>query len=425
MTLLYDLALFLTLMGALPYLLPKVLLGGHGLKERLGLWPREFFRKREVGPMIWVHAASVGEVHSLTAFLPVLRRETPGHRFILSVTTRAGRERAVELQGEICRVFYLPLDLSWLMKRVFRMANPKILLVAETELWPNMILQAKRRGIKVALINGRMSARSYSRYRLFRGFMAQILACVELFCLQTEEDARRFRALGADSSSVRVTGNFKGDLLAAPQMRGERDVVRNALGIAATTHVLVAGSTRRGEEEEIAKAIWDFRDEKANLRTIVVPRHVKRARKVTRLLRDKGLIVQRFSQLEDGTTSAWDVLVVDTLGQLMRLYSAADVAFVGGSLLPYGGHNPLEPASYGIPVLFGPHMEHCQRSADLLLQAGGGIHVTDGAQIKEVASRLLLSTQERHRRGQASLRVVQESFGTSQRVVEALKEKVL
>jgi len=121
----------------------------------------------------------------------------------------------------------------------------------------------------------------------------------------------------------------------------------------------------------------------------------------------------------------WDVLVVDTLGQLMRLYSAADVAFVGGSLLPYGGHNPLEPASYGIPVLFGPHMENCQRSADLLLQAGGGIQVTDGAQLKEVASRLLLSTQERHRRGQASLRVVQESFGTSQRVVEALKEKVL
>jgi 3-deoxy-D-manno-octulosonic-acid transferase len=425
MLFLYDVALFIALMLVLPYLLPKVLLGGHGLKERLGLWPRALSQQNGTSPLIWVHAASVGEVHSLAAFLPVLRRKAPGYRFILSVTTRAGHERAAHLQSEICGVFYLPLDLSFLIKRVLRRTNPRALLLAETELWPNLIIQAKRRGVKVALINGRMSARSFSRYRLFRGLMAQVLSYVELFCLQTETDARRFRALGADSSKMKVTGNFKADLMVAPQMRGEREPVRSALGIPTKAHVLVAGSTRPGEEEEIAKAILDLRNEDKDFRAIVVPRHVKRARKVTRLLQGTGLMVERYSQLEGRAMAPWDVLVVDILGQLMRLYSAADVAFVGGSLLPYGGHNPLEPASYGIPVLFGPHMEHCHRSAHLLLHAGGGIQIMDGDQLKEMTSHLLLSSQERHRRGQASLRVVREGGGNAEQTVEALKETVL
>ena len=425
MLFLYDMALFIALLLALPYLLPKVLLGGHGLRERLGLWPPEFFQKVGSSPILWVHAASVGEVHGLAAFLPVLQRRAPEYQFILSVTTRAGREQTSRLGREVRRVLYLPVDLSWVVKRVLRRANPKVLLLMETELWPNLIVQARRKGVKVALVNGRMSARSFSRYRLFRGFMAQALASIELLCVQTEEDAQRFRALGAESSRVMVTGNFKEDLLAVPQMRGKRELVRSTLGISARTHVLVAGSTRPGEEEEIAEAILGLRDENSPFRAIVAPRHVKRAKRVTSLFRARGLAVRRYSQLEGFPPVPWDVLVVDTLGQLMRLYSAADVAFVGGSLLPYGGHNPLEPASYGIPVLFGPHMEHCRRSAHLLLQAGGGIQVMDGGQLKEVASRLFVSDENRNRRGQAALKVVRDGRGTSERTAEALKKTVL
>jgi 3-deoxy-D-manno-octulosonic-acid transferase len=425
MLFLYDLVLFIALLIIFPYLLPKVLLGGHGLKERLGLWPRTFFQRMGSEPILWLHAASVGEVHSLAAFLPALRRRAPHYQLILSVTSRAGRERAIHLGEDICRVFYLPVDLSFLVKRVLRMVNPKVLLLAETELWPNLILQARRRGAKVALINGRMSARSFSRYRLFRGLMCRVLSSLELLCIQTEEDARRFRALGANPRAMKVLGNIKADLLATRQMRGEREQVRQALGIAPETHLLVAGSTRPGEEEEIATAILGLRTENGSFRAIVAPRHVKRARKVMRLLQGKGLRVKRYSLLESSSTERWEVLLVDTLGQLMRLYAAADVAFVGGSLLPYGGHNPLEPASYAIPVFFGPHMEHCRRSAHSLLRAGGAIQVEDGMQLKEMASRLFVSGEERHRRGQAALQVVREGGGISERMAQALKETVL
>lgn len=425
MLLFYDVVMSMALLLASPYLLPKVLLGGHGLKERLGLWPRESFQKGLSGPILWLHAASVGEVHSLAAFLPALRRRTPEYQVILSVTTRSGRERAALLGAEICRVFYLPVDLSFLVKRVMRRVKPEALLLAETELWPNLIVQARRKGIKVALVNGRMSARSFSRYRLLKGLMAQVLASVELLCVQTKEDAQRFCALGAESSRVRVTGNFKGDLLTVPQMRGEREKIRSALGIPVGTQVLVAGSTRPGEEEEVAEAIVALRDGKSPSLAIVAPRHTKRAKAVVRLFRGKGLAVRRYSQPDGLPSTPWNVLVVDTLGQLMRLYSAADVAFVGGSLLPYGGHNPLEPASYGIPVLFGPHMEHCRRSTNSLLRAGGGIQVMNGGQLKEVVLRLFASDEERDRRGQAALQVVREGGGTSERTVEALKETIL
>jgi 3-deoxy-D-manno-octulosonic-acid transferase len=255
--------------------------------------------------------------------------------------------------------------------------------------------------------------------------MAEILTSLDLLCVQTEEDAHRFRALGAESSKVMVTGNFKEDLLAVPQMRAERHVVRGALGIPDGTRVLVAGSTRPGEENEIAETIVGLRKENSPFRAIVAPRHVNRAKKVVRLLSARGLEVQRYSLGESLQRVQWDVLVVDILGQLMRLYSAADVAFVGGSLLPYGGHNPLEPAAYGIPVLFGRHMEHCRRSAQLLLHGGGGIQVASGIELTKATSRLFHSDEERLRRGQAALRAVQESRGSSEKTVQALKETVL
>jgi 3-deoxy-D-manno-octulosonic-acid transferase len=425
MLFLYDVILFLALLVASPFLIPKVLLGGHGLKERLGFWPREYFTDTEASPVLWIHAASVGEVHSLAAFLPALKKTARGYRWILSVTTRAGRDRAAQIHDEIDRIFYLPIDLSFVIKRVLRLVDPKILLLTETELWPNLIIQARRRGIKVALINGRMSRRSHSRYRLIKNLLAQTLASMDLLCIQTEQDAQRFKTLGAEASKIAVTGNFKGDLLAVPQMRGERMRMRSLLGIQQRDRVLVAGSTRPGEEEQIAQAIVHLQRKKVPLRAIVAPRHVKRTKSVSRILEEQGLIVQRFSQIEEPLPMAWNVIVVDTLGQLLHLYSAADVAFVGGSLLPYGGHNPLEPASYGIPVLFGPHMDHCRRSAQLLLQTGGGMEVKDGKELRDVAARLFQSAQESAQRGGAALEVVKSEMGSVDRTVQALREAVL
>jgi 3-deoxy-D-manno-octulosonic-acid transferase len=426
MPILYDVILGVSLLLASPYLLLKTILGGHGLKERLGLWSLHVpSGAGPAPPLLWLHAASVGEVHSLAAFVPILRRTYPDHRFILSVTTRAGRERASELGDDIYQVFYLPVDLACSVLRVIKKVKPQALILTETELWPNLILHAHRQGVKIALVNGRLSDRSFSRYLHFKRTMARVLGAIDLFCVQTQEDADRFQALGAAQQKVRVAGNFKGDLLMVSAMRGQREPVRDSLGIPSPTRLLVAGSTRPGEEEMLLDTLVDLRKSDYPFRAIVAPRHVQRVPKVIRLLQSTGLNVRLFSQMEQDAEASWEVLVVDTLGQLMRLYSAADVAFVGGSLMPYGGHNPLEPASYGVPVLFGPHMEHCRQSAHSLMQSGGGVRVKDGTELKSALSHLLEVDQERRQRGSAALRTVQQSVGASERTARILRESVL
>jgi 3-deoxy-D-manno-octulosonic-acid transferase len=425
MPFLYDVALMLGLLLISPYLLPKVIFGRHGLKERLGLRPNGRTEGETGQPSIWVHAASVGEVHSLAAFLPALQSTFPQHRFILSVTTKAGKERAAELKGKIGLIFYLPVDLTFSVNRTLKTTHPEILVLTETELWPNLILRAHQKGVKVALVNGRLSPGSFSRYRAFSKTMARVLASIDLFCVQTDADARRFRSLGAPGNKVIVTGNFKGDLLMVSNVRGRRVPVRDALGIEPETRLLVAGSTRPGEEEMLLDALWALKQKARPFRAIVAPRHTKRAGKVVRLLQTEGFVVERFSRLETNGGHPWEILVVDNLGELMRLYSAADVAFVGGSLLPYGGHNPLEPASYGIPVLFGPHMEHCCQSASLLLDSEGGIRVENGGELKKNLLWLFENDEERHRRGARALHAVQKSVGAAHRTSEALRGAIL
>jgi 3-deoxy-D-manno-octulosonic-acid transferase len=424
MPFLYDVFLAAALLLASPYLLPKILLGRHGLRERLGLRPAGGSLGSGEGPSIWIQAASVGEVHGLAAFLPNLRELFPQHRFFLSVTTRAGKACAAELHEDFQAIFYLPIDLSFSVNRVFKRIDPQVLVLTETELWPNLILRARQRGVKVVLVNGRLSSRSLSRYRAFKKTVGRIMRSIDLFCVQTDQDAGRFLSLGAPPERVRVTGNFKGDLLMVSGLRGRREPVRSRLGIGPDDHVLVAGSTRPGEEEILLDALGNLRNSNRPVRAIVAPRHIHRAAKVARLLQTGGFDVQRLSRLETTPQKDWQVLVVDNLGQLVRLYAAADVAFVGGSLLPYGGHNPLEPASYGLPVLFGPHMEHCRQSARLLLENDGGLQVGDGQELQDHIWRLFQNGEERHRRGARALRAVHMSLGAARRTAEAVKEAI-
>jgi len=422
MPFLYDALLALALLLASPYLLPKILLGRHGLAERLGFLPSgESDHRGSPGPSVWIHAASVGEVNSLAAFLPDLIELLPEHRFFLSVTTRAGKERATGLDQRLENIFYLPIDLSFAVRRVLKRLRPQVLVLTETELWPNLILQARQNGVRVALVNGRLSSRSLSRYRAFRKIMKRIMNSIELFCVQTEQDAGRFTSLGAPEERVRVTGNFKGDLLMVSGLRGRRQAVRERLGIVPQDQILVAGSTRPGEEEILFQAIRALREKSHLVRAIVAPRHIHRANKVIRMFQAGGLSVGRLSRLNSSSDQSWEVLVVDNLGQLLRLYAAADVAFVGGSLLPFGGHNPLEPASYGLPVLFGPYMDHCRQSAQLLLNSNGGVEVQNEQELQAHVERLLWDGEERRRRGASALQAVQASLGASRRTAEALK----
>jgi 3-deoxy-D-manno-octulosonic-acid transferase len=426
MPFLYDALLTFALLLASPYLLPRILLGRHGLAERLGFRPGGMSRRPPQGrPSIWIHAASVGEVNGLAAFLPDLKKLLPQHAFFLSVTTRAGKERAAELGQWLEGVFYLPVDLSWAVVRVFKRLRPQVLVLTETELWPNLILRARQMGVRVALVNGRLSSRSLKRYRAFRKTLRRIMQAIDPICVQTEHDRSRFLSLGAPPERLRVTGNFKGDLLMISGLRGRRGPVRERLGIGPQDPVLVAGSTRPGEEEILLGALQSLQQKDHSIRTILAPRHIHRAAKVTRLLQAGGLSVERLSRLEDSSERAWEVLVVDNLGQLLRLYAAADVAFVGGSLLPFGGHNPLEPASYGLPVLFGPHMEHCRESARMLLDSSGALQVADVQELQDHVGRLLKNSEERRQRGAGALQAVQKSLGASRRTAEAVKEALI
>ena len=373
----YNLLLYMSFIGVLPLIFLWVILNSQGMRERLGFLPPETLAKFRDRPTVWIHAASVGEVGVVAALVPELKRVRPGWGIAVSTMTTTGYRRARELIKGVDLIFHAPLDLPPIIRRVLKELNPVLFLLTETELWPNLVLEAKGFGVRVALVNGRVSPRSSWRYGLVRGLMERTLAGFALFCVQTEEDRDRLLHLGADPRKVSVIGNLKFDLIRLLNERVDPEVMHRSLCISDASRVLVAGSTRQGEEEEVVEAYLKIRDRlgDGNVVLILAPRHLNRVGEVEQILAKKGVIFHRrtphspISPIEEG------VLILDTLRELAAVYVIADAAFVGGSLMPYGGHNPLEPAACGVPVLFGPHMDHTRKSAELLLESGGDIMV--------------------------------------------------
>ncbi len=396
-----------------------------GLPQRLGLTPeRDGGTEQGAAPrVIWVHAVSLGEVVAVAPLVRDLRTTYPDARLVVSTVTETGREAVEQRLADIAAHRYAPLDFPWVVNRALDAVKPSLYLFVETELWPNMLRALHRRGIPSIMVNGRLSTRSYRRQRwpLIRDFYRTMLSLVTVCLVQSERDAQRMVELGADPARVRCTGNIKFDQPVPQASAKGAGLSKAGLGVADHERVFVAGSTHPGEEEAVLAAYERLIPKFPDLVLIMAPRHVERAAQVEQVVRARGLAVFRRSQ-GDGTMAGTGprVMVLDTRGELALLYREAAVTLVGGTLVPIGGHNLLEPAVWGKPVLFGPYTDHCAEVAGLLTDAGGGQVVATSEALAERVGALLLDPERLHRMGQAARDVVVRNQGALRRSLEVI-----
>jgi 3-deoxy-D-manno-octulosonic-acid transferase len=373
------------------------------------------------GPSIWLHAVSLGEMSAAAPLVRALRAKYPQNPLVLTTATPTGRARAKILFGDTVDVRFLPYDMPGAVRRFLDRIRPRLAIIMETELWPNLYAECERRGVPLVLASARLSAKSVARYRRFGALFRGIFSASSLIAAQTEGDAERFMAIGAQSARTHVVGNIKFDV----ELHGQ------ATGSARPTWI--AGSTHAGEEEQVLAAHQALLADVPDALLILAPRHPDRFRMVADLLTSRGL---RFTRRSEGATaggtsagaaapaSAAQVLLVDTVGELGALYGTADVAFVGGSLVPIGGHNLLEPAALGIPVLTGPHYFNGKDIARLLLDRGAALQVNDARELAAAVKRLLADPTERRRVGAIGREIVEANRGSVARLL-ALIEALL
>jgi len=379
---------------------------------------RERFLGTGVNPggerSIWIHAVSVGEVVAAGILVPRMREAFPGTRLALSVTTPTGRNVAEERISGIDDLFYCPVDLSFILRKMMARVRPTALIVIETEIWPNLLREARRAGAITLLVNGRISDRSFPGYLRIRFFLKRYLKEIDRFLMQGETYARRIEEIGASPESIRVVGSLKFD--AAPDGAAPPSARVTPEG----RRVLVAGSTLDPEERILLSVFERLRSLAPDLFLVLAPRHVPRFDAVSELVTSRGLRVARRSRGESAGEA--DVLLLDTLGELASIYGEADYAFVGGSLASWGGHNIIEPASWGKPVLFGPHMQNFAEIARVFLDAGAAVQVRDEGELESVLRDLLASRERCEELSRKARAVVAENRGAASRTVSAMKE---
>jgi 3-deoxy-D-manno-octulosonic-acid transferase len=399
----------------------KNLQRGHW-RERFGLIP---FHEPRPGA-IWVHAVSVGETVAVAGLVQKVQRAFPERKIFLSHVTPAGREAGQARLPAVAGRFYAPLDWRWTVRRTLERIRPALLVVVETELWPNLLRAAQQAGARVALVNARLSRRSLRGYRLARPFMRRVLADVDAICAQSEADAERFRELGARPERVRMVGNLKFD--AQPPQLGEfARALKTALRRAERGPVLVAASTMPGEEPLILEA-WDLiRARYGKALLILAPRHPARFDEVARQLARAGRGFTRRTSLKVehqevfAPLACTEILLLDTISELAGLFELADLVFVGGSLVPTGGHNLLEPAYWSKAITFGPHMENFRDTANLFLEAGAAIQIRTPEELAHTAW-LLENSEARRRLGASARQVLEQNSGATARTLDCLRE---
>src|SRR5688572_15239724 len=393
------------------------------LPQRLGYLPLSF--NLDGDESIWVHAVSVGEVLTARALLPELRERYPRLRIFLSTTTMTGQQIARNNLQYVDEVFYFPFDLGFIVKRTLRLVRPRLFIMMETEIWPNLLRACHRAGVKTVLVNGRISSRSYPRYRLGRPFFRRVLRHVDRFCMQSEESARRIVDIGAPRERVTVTGSLKFDSLELPGPtaadRGRNRVLRY-FRISPDRPVVIAASTLKGEEEPVLEAFQRVRATMSTALLIIAPRKPERFDEAERLARRAGWNVARRTELRVDSEPRHDVVVLDTIGELAQLYQVATAVFVGGSLVDAGGHNILEPAVFGKPIVFGPHMQNFAEIAQAFVDNGASIQLRSPRELETVLLELLSDPVRRASLGAAARALVEANRGARARSLSAIAQ---
>jgi 3-deoxy-D-manno-octulosonic-acid transferase len=374
---------------------------------------------------VWVHALSVGEVISAIPLVKRIREESPQRPLVLTASTSQGLDIArKELRGKVDCLLRMPLDFWWSLQRVIRFIDPSLLIVVETDLWPGYLRLVKERGVPVLLVNSRISPRTFGAYRKFRPLVRRMLfSSIARTLVQSGVDRARLLEIGVDSTGVAEIGNIKFDREWRSLSREEKGRLTTSLGLPLGEEIWVAGSTHPGEDAIVLDVFLRLRRSYPRLRLVIAPRRIEEGAAVRGLALAKGLrAVLRTDRT--GIADPFDVLVIDTLGELGSIYGLGRVAFVGGSLTPVGGHNLLEPASQGCPVLFGPHMHNFIAMSELLLEAGGGERVEDREGLYKAVEGLLSDPQKTDQMGNRARFFVEKNRGALNRVLEEVKNSL-
>ena len=378
----YSLLLFISLLFYAPAYFFRLKIGRRErlyFRERLGL---DLPPGNPGRPLLWIHAVSVGEVLSLRTLLAQVKKRHPDWLLYFSVLTNTGHRVAREKLPEADQVFFLPLDFAFVVNRFFSAIRPDLFILAESEFWPNLLRAAGNYARAVLLINGRMSLRSYRNYRRLKPLARRLLAKITLFLVQTAADKERLAEVGADPARIMVAGNLKADVVLPRFGPSEIGAIKAGIGIPPSMKIIVAGSTHRGEEGPLLRAFRQAKGGREDLLLIVAPRHPQRSAEVEAMALSEGLKVKRRTAAKLG--DRYDVLILDTIGELAHFYALCDLAFVGGSMVPHGGQNLMEPAFYKKPIFFGPHMDNFASLAEEFIRAGAARLVSGPEEVAAV-----------------------------------------
>ena len=420
---LYNLLLSILTVTFLPVWAMSLKLKGRSVASYFRRFSREETEKLKDRPVVWVQASSVGETMLAATFLQEFKIEFSEWAVVFTCTTQTGHETACRLLTGLADLLgFFPFDHPWVVQRFFRRLQPDALILIETELWPNVLRQARKDGVKVFIVNGRLGDRSYERLKKIR-FYSSLLALVDFYCVQSKLDKERFISLGAPTARVAVTGNIKFDQEIVEVSQEKKEEFLKPLNLKRDAPVLTAGSTHNGEDEIILSAFAEIKKELPETLLILVPRHLERVENIERLLADSPFQWMKRSQILHGEVArvTVDLLLLDTYGELTMSYALSTVAFVGGSLVSVGGHNLLEAALLCKVVLYGPYMHNFRDSKGLLEKVGAGFTVHNAQELSRDFLRLAHDWQLREELGKKARAAVLANNGATKRTIELLK----
>jgi 3-deoxy-D-manno-octulosonic-acid transferase len=422
----YNLLLLVFSFGALPIFLAKLVFSPQKrgtYAQKLGFLPLETVEKLEGEPRVWIHAVSLGEVGAVHPLIRELRRVYPGACLMLSTGTESGQKMARERVTEASGTFFFPWDYPWVVRKVIRRLKPDLFAISETELWPNFLRIVKEEGTRTLLVNGRISDRSFRRYRKTRFFFTAVLDNFDAMSMIRVQDGERIIAMGANPVHVSVNGNCKFDQAVSSALPALREEVRRIVEIGPQERVLIAGSTHEGEEEAVIQAFLGLRQGDPETLLILIPRHIDRSDRVAKLLERHGIREWvRRSQLDREGRKGAKVILWDTFGELFKVYSLGTLVFCGGSLVPKRGQNILEPAAWGKVVLYGPSMEDFLDAHQFLSSVGAGIMVQNGEELTDRCLYFWSHPRELKERGEAGKEALLAQRGATQRNLELVRK---
>jgi 3-deoxy-D-manno-octulosonic-acid transferase len=429
MYILYNTILFAAIFFILPYFLLKMVVAGKYRKsfiQKLGGRQKQILTNLGDGPRTWVHAVSVGEVTAAAPIVASLKMKRPELMIIFSTSTETGQQMARQLVKGADAFIYFPLDIPYVVRKIIRLAKPDVFVMVETELWPNFLKACKLNGVKTLMVNGRLSPRSYRKYRLTKCFWKRVLADLSAAGMIAEVDASRIKTIGMAKDRIEVLGNAKYDALAAMAAPVLQEEIARRINLQAGERFFVAGSTHQGEEEIVIRVYQQLLKRYADFKLIIVPRHVERTAAILELLQSAGLPdVITMTDMNNGKIRKNErIIVVDVIGELFKIYSLATIVYCGGSLVHKGGQNILEAAAWGKVIFYGPSMEDFSEEKVLLENAGCGVTISNEEELLQRILQALENPEEFEKRGAKGRAVVASNMGAAVRYADLISKHI-